>query len=165
MRKNSFPPAGAEKPEILILGSMPGEASLAARGYYAHPRNAFWPIMGAVFGAGPDIAYEARMEILARHKVAVWDSLQSCIREGSLDTAIRDAVPNDFSEILGKNTKVRHIFFNGTMAETAFRKFVLPTIDYRGGMTRLPSTSPAHAGRSMEDKIKIWKNALEKFQG
>ena len=98
----SFPPIQNRAARVLILGSMPGAASLRARRYYAYEHNAFWKIMGALFDAGPDVAYEKRVATLKRAGVAVWDVLESCVREGSLDSSIDEAsmVPNDFQAFL-----------------------------------------------------------------
>jgi TDG/mug DNA glycosylase family protein len=95
-RVQSFPPIVSQQSKLLILGSMPGEASLKASQYYAHPRNAFWHIMGELFGAGPSLPYQERVTILESVGVALWDSLQACVRPGSLDALIKEEVANDF---------------------------------------------------------------------
>jgi hypoxanthine-DNA glycosylase len=157
-RVSSFPPFASAKSKVLILGSMPGTASLKAGQYYAHPRNAFWPIMGKLFGAMPELPYEKRVRILEETGIAVWDSLQACFRPGSLDSAITDEVPNDFATLFARYPKITHVFFNGAKAESAFRRHVLPTLsDSHHIFTRLPSTSPAHAGMSLERKIAAWR--------
>jgi double-stranded uracil-DNA glycosylase len=156
---HSFPPIAAPGARVLILGSMPGAASLAAGQYYAHPRNLFWPIMGALFDAGPERPYGERVERLRAAGVAVWDVLASCVRPGSLDTAIErsSAEPNDFRGFLSAHPEIDRVFFNGTMAEQSFRRLVLPRLPRVPGMQRLPSSSPAHAARSFEEKLQAWR--------
>lgn len=145
---------------MLVLGSMPGAASLAAAEYYAHPRNAFWPIMGALFGAGPTLPYPERLRRLNAAGVALWDVIGTCSREGSLDSAIDpDSIEaNDFASLFRDCPHIRHVFFNGAAAETAFRRHVcgrsaLPALHF----TRLPSTSPAHAARDFDAKLAAWQ--------
>ena len=156
----SFPPIQNRDARVLVLGSMPGAASLLAGRYYAYEHNAFWKIMGALFDAGPDIAYEKRIILLKCAGVAVWDVLESCVREGSLDSAIDEAsmVPNDFQAFFKAHPRIGHVFFNGAMAETSFRRYVRPHLPDSGlRFTRLPSTSPAHAVRDFETKLKAWR--------
>ncbi|QDV76144.1 DNA-deoxyinosine glycosylase [Botrimarina mediterranea] len=166
MLARSFPPIADARARVLVLGSMPGAASLAAGEYYAHPRNAFWPIMGELFGAGPELPYEERRERLMAAGVAVWDVLKSCRRVGSLDTAIeRDSEEaNDFAQFFQDNSAVRLVAFNGQKAETAFKRHALRTLDdatrERLTFVRLPSTSPAHAGRSLAAKLEAWRAGL-----
>lgn len=141
---------------------MPGRASLLAQQYYAHPRNAFWPIMAALFGFDPALDYTARCAQLTRCGVALWDVLKTCTRRGSLDSAIEPAsiIPNDLPALLSDNASIGHIFFNGAMAETSFRRHVLPGLSGRLGAlprTRLPSTSPANASYSFERKLAHWQ--------
>src|SRR5215467_5997853 len=120
-RVQSFPPIVSQQSKLLILGSMPGEASLKAGQYYAHPRNAFWHIMGELFGAGPSLPYEERVERLQSVGVALWDTRQFCSRPGSLDASITEDVPNNFSALFAKYPNITHVFFNGRKAEAAFR--------------------------------------------
>jgi double-stranded uracil-DNA glycosylase len=159
----SFPPIANARARVLILGSMPGEASLAAGRYYAHPRNLFWPIMGALFDAGPDHDYEVRVARLQSARVAVWDVLASCVRPGSLDAAIdrSSAQPNDFPSFLAAHPGIGRVFFNGGMAEQSFRRLVLPHLPSVPPLHRLPSTSPAHAARSFEQKLAEWRVVAE----
>jgi hypoxanthine-DNA glycosylase len=167
MLARSFPPIADERARVLVLGSMPGVASLGAGEYYAHPRNAFWPIMGELFGAGPELPYAARRERLMAAGVAVWDVLKSCRRLGSLDTAIEreSEEANDFAKLFASHPAVRLVAFNGQKAESAFRRHVLPVLDdatrERLTFVRLPSTSPAHAGRSLAVKLEAWRAGLE----
>jgi TDG/mug DNA glycosylase family protein len=166
MLARSFPPIADSRAQVLVLGSMPGVASLGAGEYYAHPRNAFWPIMGELFGAGPELPYAARRERLMAAGVAVWDVLRSCRRLGSLDTAIEreSEEANDFAEFFAAHPAVRLVAFNGQKAETAFRRHMTPTLDEvtleRLSFVRLPSTSPAHAGRSLAVKLEAWRAGL-----
>lgn len=164
-RLRSFPPVCAPDVTVLILGSMPGAASLQAGEYYAHPRNGFWPIMGALCGAGRELPYEERLLRLKAAGVALWDVLQSCVREGSLDTAIDDktSVANDFEAFFRAHPQVRRVFFNGAKAEQCFRRQVLGKQAIPTGLVfaRLPSTSPAHAGMSLAEKLEDWRVVME----
>ena len=161
----SFAPIEDAKARVLILGSMPGKASLAAGQYYAHPQNLFWRILGEVTGAGPTLPYEARARALKSRGIALWDVLESCAREGSLDSAIDDATisANDFASFYRAHPRIAHVFFNGAKAEACYRKHVLPALadaaaspSYR----RLPSTSPANASMSRAHKHRVWQQAL-----
>lgn len=156
----SFAPVAAPDARILILGSMPGVASLEAGEYYAHPRNAFWPIMGALFGAGPDLPYTERVARLVACGVAVWDVLQACEREGSLDANIRSEVPNDFDSFFAAHPAIRCIGLNGGKAAASFRKYAASGRVTGVQVHVLPSTSPAHAARGFEEKCRVWRMAL-----
>jgi len=156
----SFAPIESHAARVLVLGSMPGTASLRAGQYYAYRHNAFWPIMGALFGAGPEIAYEKRITILRCAGLALWDVLASCAREGSLDTAIDEEsiVPNDFRTFFDAHPNVQHVFFNGSKAESSFNRYVRPNLSERSlHFTRLPSTSPAHASLPLSRKLQAWR--------
>ncbi|WP_415976851.1 DNA-deoxyinosine glycosylase [Rhodococcus sp. 077-4] len=159
---HSFEPILGRGATILILGSMPGVASLVAQQYYAHPRNAFWPIMGTVFGAGRELPYEARAERLRTHGVAVWDVLKLCTREGSLDSAIVESsiVANDFEDLFAKNPDIDRVFFNGAKAADSYRRHVKTAAVPHVEFTRLPSTSPAHASLNLDAKTQAWSRAL-----
>ncbi|MCC7252998.1 DNA-deoxyinosine glycosylase [Hyphomicrobium sp.] len=156
----SFAPIASPDARVLILGSMPGMASLAAGQYYAHPHNAFWRIMGELIGAGPDKPYEERTRILLAHGIAVWDVLQSCIRPGSLDSSIRDEVPNDFATFFARHRHLTHIGLNGGKAAASFRKHAARHCPAHVVLATLPSTSPAHAARSFAEKCALWRAAL-----
>jgi len=161
-RVHSFPPICEGEPRVLILGSMPGKASLLAQQYYAHPRNAFWPIMAALWGFDATLGYGARCAQLVRRGVALWDVLRTCTRAGSLDSDIEpdSIVPNDLAALLLRHGSINHVFFNGAMAETSFRRHVLPGLSDRLAAiprTRLPSTSPANASYSFERKLAHWR--------
>ncbi|MEO8343909.1 MAG: DNA-deoxyinosine glycosylase [Gallionella sp.] len=148
---------------VLILGSMPGKASLAADQYYAHPRNVFWVIMGELVGAYPELPYEDRLKILRSRGIALWDVLGSCVRKSSLDAHIEmdSAVPGDFKSFFRQHPHITEVFFNGTKAEQCFLKYVLPTLKPTSlRYQRLPSTSPANAGISYEQKLLAWKSVV-----
>lgn len=157
----SFPPVAAPDARLLILGSMPGKVSLAANQYYAHPRNLFWPIMGELFGARPELPYEARLEILLKSGLALWDVLKECFRESALDSDIVEAtiVANDFAGFLAQHPGIRRIYFNGAKAEQAFRRYALPAISHlpQPELIRLPSTSPANAAIPATTRISQWQ--------
>jgi hypoxanthine-DNA glycosylase len=141
---------------------MPGTASLHAREYYAHPRNAFWRINGELFGIDPGAPYRERLVALRAEGIALWDVLGSCVREGSLDSDIEDAsiVVNPFPKFLRAHPAIRTICFNGAKAEASFRRHVLPGLA-RGGaglaFHRLPSTSPANASIAYPKKLAAWR--------
>jgi double-stranded uracil-DNA glycosylase len=156
-RVQSFPPIVSERSKVLILGTMPGERSLKTGQYYAHPQNAFWYIMGELFGAGPSMPYEKRVEILQSVGVAVWDVLQAASRPGSLDASIREVVANDFPTFFAKHPNITHVFFNGSKAQKLFQRYVLPTLTIdRRRYTLLPSTSTAYAAIRPEAKVQAW---------
>lgn len=160
----SFAPLAASDAKLLILGSMPGEASLQAGEYYAHPRNAFWPIMGHLFGFDPSVPYAERVGSLIVAKVAVWDVLASCHRVGSLDSEIDDTSVsvNDFESFFRQHPQIQKVFFNGAKAEHSFRKWVTPTLPGLDlVLQRLPSTSPANASFSFEKKRQAWEAIFE----
>jgi hypoxanthine-DNA glycosylase len=155
----SFPPLVGANPKLLILGSMPGVASLQAQQYYAHPRNAFWPIMAELFELNSSAPYPQRCEQLTASGIAVWDVLKACHRPGSLDQHIDPETieANDFLSFLATHSTITAIFFNGGKAEQMFRRYVLPQLEQPLVMHKLPSTSPAHAALNCEQKLKAWQ--------
>lgn len=139
---------------VLVLGSFPGAASLAAGKYYAHPRNQFWPLISAV--VGEDLAalpYEERLPRLLAHGFGLWDVLAGCEREGSLDSAIRKPAANDFERLRTLCPQLETVGFNGQ----ASGKFA-PQFAQAGYRTVvLPSSSPAHMAMSFEQKLAVWR--------
>lgn len=133
---------------------MPGAQSLALSQYYGHQRNAFWKIMFNLFDRPFSMDYEQRKSLLLENHIAVWDVLEACIREGSLDSAIEQEVPNDFNSFLKTHPNIKHIFFNGQKAAAYFKQYIKLDKDY--SLTSLPSTSPANAGKSFESKLSDW---------
>lgn len=168
-RVRSFAPALPPSPRALVLGSMPGVASLQAGQYYAHPRNAFWPLMQALFGVDAAQPYAARVAALNAAGVGLWDVLAACEREGSLDSAIapESVVVNGIDALLRRHPGLRVVALNGGTAARLFQRHVAPRLDERAATLRvlaLPSTSPAHAARSLAQKLAAWR-ALPEAMG
>jgi hypoxanthine-DNA glycosylase len=160
-----FPPIGDAAARVLVLGSLPGVKSLQMQEYYAQPHNAFWRIMGELFGAGPELEYAARLARLRAHGIAVWDVLAAGEREGSLDSAIvpSSIVVNDFNAFFERHRRVRLICFNGNTAAGLFRRKVLPGLAAEWAAIErhsLPSTSPAHASMRFPQKLAAWAAVL-----
>ncbi len=157
----SFAPLLRDDARVLVLGSMPGRASLEAQQYYAHPRNAFWPIMAAHCGIDPAAAYAERVAALLDAGVALWDVLGECRRSGSLDADIEfdGARPNAIAALLEAHPLIRRVCLNGAAAATLYRRFRLPGPP-RVELLQLPSTSPAHAGMGFAEKMRRWHAAL-----
>ena len=157
-----FPPISRPDARILILGSLPGERSIREQRYYAHPQNAFWRIMAALYGVEGE--YESRSAQLCDSRIALWDVLHSSIRPGSMDADIRTETVkvNDFATFFAAHARIDVIAFNGRKAEQLFRRFVDPlgvTPDVR--RASLPSTSPAYAAMPFSDKLVVWRDALQ----
>jgi hypoxanthine-DNA glycosylase len=165
----SFPPIASRAAKVLILGSMPGKRSLAVGQYYANPHNVFWPIIGRLLAFDFSAPYAEKVAALKSARIALWDVLQSCSRDGSLDTNIDPdtEVANDFLAFFAKQKHITHVFFNGTKAESCFKRHVMrqlsSTNDFGNHAARqihycrLPSTSPAHATLSMAEKYQAWQ--------
>ena len=158
----SFAPVVGPGARVLVLGSMPGVASLDAGRYYAHPRNLFWPIMGALFDAGPELPYAQRLARLQQAGIALWDVAGECVRPGSLDARIEagSVVANDIAGLLAAHPGIDRIRFNGSAAQTLFRRHVLPALPRAPDLARLPSTSPAHAALRFDAKLAAWRAGL-----
>lgn len=168
----SFEPIIALDSAVLILGSMPGAESLRRGQYYAHPRNLFWRIMGDLVGGDPAAPYDERVEQLLAAGIALWDSLQYCERPASsLDARIKaeTEVPNDFATLLADHPGIRAIGFNGKKSEQVFREKAQPAIPENRlraiAFYRLPSTSPANAGLTYEQKIARWRVIVDYLPG
>lgn len=161
----SFPPVIGEEPHTLILGSIPGITSLVEVEYYAHPRNAFWPIMAEICQFDPKLPYDEGKAALTEAGYALWDVLAACERESSLDSDIVEStiVANDFAGLFAQLPSLRRVYFNGGKAESSFRRHVAPTLGEVGGrlhFARLPSTSPAYAAMRLPAKLERWREAL-----
>ena len=155
MKTEGFSAVSNTHAKVLILGSMPGQRSLAEMQYYAHPRNAFWPIMGSLFNAVPEISYAHRLDRLREHHIALWDVLQFCERPGSLDSAIKadSAIVNNFDRFFSCHPEIQTVFFNGKKAAEIYRRH-MPATTQR--LITLPSTSPANAAMSFAEKLRCW---------
>lgn len=154
-RKASFPPVADQHTRLLLLGSLPGEASLRASRYYAHPQNQFWRLVGAVIARDdlPALDYPDRLAALAAAGVGLWDVVADAVREGSLDGAIRDHRPNDLLKLVASLPSLRAVGFNGATAARIGRKMIgshpgLALVD-------LPSSSPAYT-RNYTEKLQDW---------
>ena len=159
---HSFPPVCKSDAHILILGSMPGKVSLQSYQYYAHPQNTFWPIMESLFGILNPLGYPERIRLLTNHRIALWDVLRTCVRTGSLDSSINASsiTANDFCAFYTAAPNIQAVFFNGATAEREYIKRVIPTLTEKVAALpnyRLPSTSPAMASLSKEQKHKRWQ--------
>jgi double-stranded uracil-DNA glycosylase len=158
-----FPPVIGHAPRILLLGSLPGRASIAAGEYYAQRQNAFWRIVGALCGAGPGLDYAARLAALKHAGIALWDVLAAAEREGSLDADIvrSSHEVNDIIGLLRRYRGIRLVAFNGQTAAAIFRRHIEPDLPRAAiELEVLPSTSPAYASLSPEQKLRRWRTAL-----
>jgi len=161
--KFGFPPIAKENAKVLILGTLPSEESLKHHQYYAHPRNAFWYIMSKLLKSDPNLDYEKRKALLEANQIAVWDVLKAGERQGSLDAAIEDdsIVTNDFESFYTQHNHIKYVYFNGMKAEKEYKKRVLPSrfLEYY----RLPSSSPAMARLTKDEKLSAWAIILTKL--
>lgn len=156
-----FPPIARPDARVLVLGSLPGQRSLAAQQYYAHPKNAFWSIMHALLGI--EGSYFERCAQLIENRIALWDVLLSSARSGSMDADIQldTARVNDFVLFFDRHPAIRVIAFNGKKAEQLFRRFVdSGTFSDSIQLIALPSTSPAYAAMSFSVKLSAWREAI-----
>ncbi|MCL1635644.1 DNA-deoxyinosine glycosylase [Luteimonas sp. SX5] len=157
-----LPPAIGDGMRVLVLGSMPGEASLRQQQYYGHPRNRFWPLMEALFGVDAGLPYPQRIAALHAAGVGLWDVLGACVRRGSLDSAIeRDSeIANPIAALCARSPGLRAIALNGGKAAQAFARHVEPQLDAalarRLSIHRLPSTSPANASYALAQLQAAW---------
>lgn len=159
-RKSSFPPVVAPDTRVLVLGSLPGERSLAASQYYAHPRNRFWHLIGKTVGVEFEpLDYDARLAVLLTAKVGLWDTVASAHRPGSLDASIRGAQPNPLRDLVARLPDLRAVGFNGAAAaKLGLRQLAGSGLE----LIPLPSSSPANAAVPLATKEKIW-GALGEF--
>jgi double-stranded uracil-DNA glycosylase len=152
------------RPRILLLGSMPGAASLLEQRYYAHPRNLFWPFMQQLFGIPVELGYLQRCQLLTEQGVALWDVIAHCERAGSLDSAIKKStvICNAIPHLLEAQPQILKVCFNGAKAAEEFKRHLLPLVKHRSDIEylQLPSSSPAHASQSKEQKLECWAKAL-----
>ena len=157
-RIESFPPIENPGARLLILGTMPSVVSLQQAFYYAHPRNCFWPMMAEILGETRPQTDEDKRHMLSAHGIALWDVAKSCVRPGSLDSHIKDALPNDIHGLLARCPKIELILLNGGTAMALYRK-MLPTLAISHPCRQMPSTSPAYT-LPYEQKRSAWAEAL-----
>ena len=150
-------PVIARHTRLVVLGSFPGVASLQAQQYYAHPRNQFWPLLSALWGIDLlAMPYRARLAEVRRRGLGIWDVYARCEREGSLDSAIQAAVPNDLASLRRRAPQLQAVAHNGGESARAMRVTRALGVD----VLRLPSTSPANASWSFERKLAAWRAAF-----
>ena len=157
----SFKPSINNNSKILILGSMPGVKSLEEQQYYAHPQNRFWKVMSVVCNEPKlhEYSYELKLKNLLKNNIALWDTIKSCKREGSLDSDIQDETPNDIKGLLKKYPNIKTICLNGNKSYTAFKKY-FPDLLEKYTCLKMPSTSPANARYSLDTLIQDWAKVL-----
>ena len=154
----SFKPSIDNNSTILILGSMPGVKSLEEQQYYAHPQNRFWKVMGAICDEVqlPELAYNTKLKILLNKNIALWDTIKSCEREGSLDSDIQNEMPNDIKALLKNYPNIKTICLNGNKSYSALKKYFPDLLD-KYSCHKMPSTSPANARYSLDKLIEEWR--------
>jgi|GEM_PF-277925 hypoxanthine-DNA glycosylase len=150
----SFPPIIDNFAKILILGTMPGKKSLEKQEYYGYKHNAFWKIMFKLFEKQYSDDYKNKIQLLNDCNIAIWDTLQFCERNGSLDSAIKNEIPNNFNELFLKFPQIKHLFFNGKSSFNYFKKYI--GLNQNFIYHTLPSSSPAYAGLNFESKLNYW---------
>ena len=155
MLKRAFAPVVDERTRLLVLGSLPGDASLKAEQYYAHPQNGFWRLIGGVIGRDlVTLPYPDRLEALKAAGVGLWDVIASAERSGSLDAAIRSPQAADLSGLVAGLPALEAVAFNGATAARSGRRALAGLVGLT--LVDLPSSSPAHATRSLSDKARDW---------
>lgn len=159
----SFKPILPERPVVLILGSMPSKQSFEKQQYYGNPRNHFWPILFELFQQKPFTSYEDKIEFVKKHRIALWDTIGSCYREGSLDGNIKEEKPNDIIGLLQKYPTIKLIACNGTKSFQTFKKNINLQSETKIDIIQLPSSSPTPGRytKSFTEKVKAWKQILK----
>ena len=151
-----FDPIIDHNARVLILGTMPSTESLRKREYYANPRNQFWKIIYSIFDSELETSYLARVSFIKEKRIALWDVIKRCHREGSSDSKITMVYVNDFISLLATYPKVKYICFNGQKAFNIFRKEVKLNASFQVTQAMLPSSSPANARMAIDTKIRKW---------
>jgi hypoxanthine-DNA glycosylase len=159
MLHHPIPPVFDEHSRVLILGSFPSVKSREAQFFYGHPQNRFWRVLSSLFGEAAGETPAEKTAFLLRHNIALWDVIASCEIEGSADSSITDAAPNDLSVILC-TAQITHIFTNGKTADRLYRRYLLPVTGKDA--VCLPSTSPANAQWSLEKLVDAWSVIKER---
>ena len=157
----SFKPSIDEHSTVLILGSMPGVKSLEEQKYYAHPQNRFWKVMASICNEPKlyEFTYNLKLKTLLKNNIALWDTIKTCKREGSLDSDIQNETPNDIKGLLKNYQNIKTICLNGNKSYSAFKKY-FPDLLEKYNCHKMPSTSPANARYSLDILIKEWSKVL-----
>ena len=157
----SFKPSIDNNSKVLILGSMPGVKSLEMCQYYAHPQNRFWKVMASICNEPKlhEFDYDSKLKTLLKNNIALWDTIKSCKRDGSLDSDIQNETPNDIRKLLKEYPNIKTICLNGTKSYSAFKKY-FPDLSEKYNCRKMPSTSPANAKYSLNILIKEWSEIL-----
>jgi len=153
----SFKPSIDNNSKILILGSMPGLKSLKEQQYYAHPQNRFWKVMGVICNEPKlnKLDYDLKLNTLLKNNIALWDTIKTCKRDGSLDSDIQNETPNDIRKLLKKHPNIKTICLNGNKSYSSFKKY-FPDLIGKYNCLKMPSTSPANARYSLDKLIEEW---------
>lgn len=159
MYKFALPPLIDNSSRILILGTMPGDQSIARQQYYGNRGNHFWKIMFLIFDKDYSLSYDDRKALIKANRIALWNVLASCIREGSSDARITNEVANDFTDLHIQYPAIRYIFFESKTAARWYQKYVIPHPDIL--YHTLPSTSGLNAGISFSQKVEMWQIVAE----
>lgn len=161
--KKSMNPIISKKSKVVILGSMPGDMSLRLNQYYANPKNHFWPIIYEIFICDLESDYDKRVDFILSHKLALWDVLDTCLREGSLDSSIKEGINNDIEKLLSEYPNIKCIILNGTKAYSQFSKSIRQKLNPDIEVIKMPSTSPTPGKNvlSYEEKLEKWSVILE----
>lgn len=157
LTKHPFEPVCDESSEILILGSFPSVKSREQCFYYGHPNNRFWKTLSGIYGEKMPITVDEKISFLKRHRIALFDVIQSCEVVGSADSSIKNVTPNDIRSLV-KDTAIAKIITNGKLAHKLYEKYIADTIPLPE--VCLPSTSPANAAFSLDKLINEWRAAL-----
>jgi hypoxanthine-DNA glycosylase len=157
--ENVLPPVVDDETKVLIVGSMPGKQSLEKQQYYGNPRNHFWPIIGQLFDVAIPNNYEQKIALLRSKKIGLWDSIQSCERQGSLDATIKNEIPNDFEDLFQRFPQIQLVLFNGGKSFEVFKKHLGLSILMGREFKKMPSTSPIPGKniKSFEEKVDTWR--------
>ncbi|WP_163410293.1 DNA-deoxyinosine glycosylase [Flavobacterium ajazii] len=162
MHKKALDPLVDKSTKILILGTMPGDQSIAHQQYYANKGNRFWKIIFTIFEEDFSDSYENRKALLKKHRIGLWHVLASCVRDGSSDSKIKNEEANNFANFHSQFPDIKHIFFESKAAALFYQKH----LDHQSGISYqiLPSTSGLNAGTSLSQKIEMWKVLAETAQ-
>ena len=161
----SFTPSIDNNSKILILGSMPGVKSLEEQKYYAHPQNRFWKVMGYICNCPNlhELNYKQKLQTLLKNNIALWDTIKTCKREGSLDSNIQNETPNDIRKLLKNYPNIKTICLNGNKSYSAFKKY-FPDLLEKYNCRKMPSTSPANARYSSNRIFAEWDKYLSEIK-